>query len=181
MSDELVPKEEADPKTLRYFIERRNGKKRNYIFDYSESRKCPHPELTATAVGGTWYRCKQCNYVFDIVAAYQQPIHHLVTGAMLTALHFAKEFGADALGEVLRRPMGQYDGSPHKPVLPEGMTFLDVLGVLEGIDVNSEDGGKAQLKALLADVWEAPSQKPALGGEGENGSPELTSGDRRQG
>jgi len=174
---------------LEYFIEARNGKKRNYIQDYGKSKKCPHNNLTAFSVGGVWYRCHDCNYAFDIVVAYQQPLHNLVIGGFLNALSFAKEFGGHALGEVLRRPIGQSDGTGHKPVLPEGMSFSEAVNLLESIDVNSDDGGVAALKGLLEEVWVGDEQKKIVSGKAAEreqkrleaeakGKPQLKAGDR---
>jgi hypothetical protein len=158
--------ETSPGRTLDYFIKARNGNKRDYIQDYKKSKTCPHNTLTALAIGGTWYRCRDCNYAFDIVAAYQQPLHNLVIGGFLNALSFAKEFGGDALGEVLRRPIGQSDGTGHKPVLPEGMSFTDAISLLESVDVNAEDGGVEALKALLEEVWVGDDQKRLLATRG---------------
>ena len=138
---------------LEYFIERRSGKKRNYIFDYHKSKICDHPELRAVARGGIVYRCLKCNYAFHIVGGYQQPLHNEVIQSAFNLFVFAKEFGGESLGEVLRRPIGQHDGTPHKPVLPEGMSFTDVVAMLDEVDVNTEDGGIAQVYKLLDEVW----------------------------
>lgn len=151
---QLVPEQ-----TLEYFIERRGGNKRNYIFDYGKSRRCDHPNMRVIARGGIVYRCLDCNYTFHIPGAYQQPMHNEVIMAAFTMLVFSKEFGSDALGEVLRRPIGQHDGTEQKPVLPEGMSFTDVLALLEGIDVNETDGGVAQLYTMLEQVWVNPEQR----------------------
>ena len=159
--------------TLQYYLQARNGKKRNYIYNYSKSRTCDHPSMKVVARGGIVYRCEECNYSFHITSAYQQPLHNEVLQAAFTMLGFAKEFGGDSLGEVLRRPIGQADGSPHKPVLPEGMSFTDVLAALEEIDVNSADGGAAQLSGMLESLWE--KRIPALP-ESKNGSELGTSG-----
>ncbi len=145
--------------TLDYFVERRNGKKRDYIFPYGKSKTCDHANLRVVARGGIVYRCLDCNYVFHIPGGYQQPLHNEVIMSAFTLFVFAKEFGMDSLGEVLRRPIGQHDGSPHKPVLPEGKSFQDVLELLEGIDVTTEDGGVGQLYALLDEVWVDPERK----------------------
>ena len=145
--------------TRGYYIERRNTKKRNYIFDYGKSRTCDHPRLQVIARGGIVYRCLDCNYAFHIVGGYQQPLHNEVIQAAFNLLVFSKEFGSDALGEVLRRPIGQHDGSPHKPVLPEGMSFMDVLKLLEGVDVNTEDRGASQVYKLLDEVWVGPKER----------------------
>jgi hypothetical protein len=151
---QLVPEQ-----TLEYFIERRGGNKRNYIFDYGKSRRCDHPNMRVIARGGIVYRCLDCNYTFHIPGAYQQPMHNEVIMAAFTMLVFSKEFGSDALGEVLRRPIGQHDGTEQKPVLPEGMSFTDVLALLDGVDVNETDGGVAQLYTMLEQVWVNPEQR----------------------
>jgi hypothetical protein len=151
---QLVPEQ-----TLEYFIERRRGNKRNYIFDYGKSRRCDHQNLRVVARGGIVYRCLDCNYAFHIPGAYQQPLHNEVIMAAFTILVFSKEFGSESLGEVLRRPIGQHDSSEQKPVLPEGMSFVDVLALLDGIDVNQEDGGVGQLYKLLEEVWVNPEQR----------------------
>jgi hypothetical protein len=145
--------------SLDYYIQRRSGKKRNYVFDYGKSKTCDHPRLRVLARGGIVYRCLECNYAFHIVGGYQQPLHNEVIQAAFSIFVFAKEFGKDALGEVLRRPIGQHDGSPHKPVLPEGMSFQDVLGMLEEVDVTAEDGGIEHLYKLLDEVWVGPKER----------------------
>jgi len=150
---ELTPMAPS-PDTLQYYLERRNGAKRAYVFDYSKSKTCDHPEMVALARGGIVYRCTSCNYAFHITGAYQQPLHNEVIMAAFVLMNLSKEFGKDAVGEVLRRPIGQVDGSAHKPVLPEGMSFLDVLEALEGIDVTTEDRGKGALAALVGSLWE---------------------------
>ena len=144
---------------LTLYIGAKSGKKRPYVYGFHKSRTCSHPQLVALSIGGNWYRCTDCNYAFDIVAAYQQPLHNLVIGGMLNALHFAKEYGIESLQTVLRTPIGQYDGEAHKPVLPDGMSFMDAAKLLEEVDVNTSDGGKAQLTKLLEDKWVMPPQR----------------------
>jgi hypothetical protein len=149
-----TPLPQHRPETTRdFYVKARSGKKRDYIYDVIKAGKCPHPRMVALSIGGNWYRCEECNYAFDIVAAYAQPVHNLVIGSMLNTLHFAKEYGANSLQEVLRTAIGQYDGTPQKPVLPEGMSFEDTLEALESVNVNTEDGGDKQLKALVDNVW----------------------------
>lgn len=140
-------------KTLQYWVDARNGNKRNYIFDYSESSKCNHPKLLEMVQGANWYRCEDCNYAFFIMTAYQQPLHSVVLEGLQNALHFSKEFGMAALQEVARRPTGQYDHSEHKPLLPEGMDFVETLKVLEAINVNSPDQGERQLRSVQNGTW----------------------------
>ncbi len=162
----MDPKDVATAKpeqTLDYFVQRRNGNKRNYIFDYGKAKTCPHSDLKEVAVGSGIYRCvgeDGCNYALRISAAEMWPMHFLPILGAFEILNFAKEFGQDALQEVLRRPIGQYDDAPHKPVLPDGMSFMDVLAALEDVDVNSLDGGADQLKALMEAKWSVYKQTP---------------------
>ena len=65
----------------------------------------------------------------------------------------------NSLGEVLRRPIGQSDQTPHKPVLPEGMSFSDVVYALEGVDVTAEDGGKKELTSLFDQLWVSEEER----------------------
>ena len=129
------------------------GRKRPYIYNFHKARICSHPNLVAMSIGGSAYRCTECNYSFDIVAANMQPLHNRVLGDMFNVLHFAKEFGGFALQEVLRTPIGQYDSSPHKPAIPDGHTIFDALLLLDQVDVTVADGGKGQVAALLEQVW----------------------------
>ena len=180
MPDERIerrqPEPPPQPDTLDFFVKARSGKKRNYVFDYGKSIKCSHETLKEIMRGGNQYRCLDCNYVFFIVTAFQQPLHNIAISGAFQLLHFAKEFGMDALAEVLRRPIGQDDGSPHKPVLPEGMSFMDVLAVLEEVETTSEDGGAKQLKEMIQDLWEENGrQLPS--GEREDGAKALTDSD----
>jgi hypothetical protein len=159
MSKKIAKQQDAT-NTLEFYLESRNAKKRTYIYDYGKSRKCDHPSLKVVARGGIVYRCLECNYAFHITGSYQQPLHHEVIQGAFTMLTFAKEFGMDSLGEVLRRPIGQSDKSPHKPVLPEGMSFADVLYALEEVDVeNTEDGGAKQLSALFDQLWVSDEER----------------------
>jgi hypothetical protein len=174
--DEITPIGQ-DPNTLQYYIERRNGRKRDYIFDYSKSRTCDHPSMKALARGGNVYRCLECNYAFHINGAYQQPLHNEAILAAFTLFNFAKEFGRDSLAEVLRRPIGQSDGSMHKPVLPEGKSFMDVLEALEGVNVTSPDGGYLDLKNLIGDLWEGQA---ALEGAVDGDTNKALIGDRAE-
>ena len=147
--------------TLEFYKTERsaNGNKRNYIADYGKSRSCEHTHLRVTARAGISYRCLDCNYVFTVPGAHQEPMHHRVILGLLEAFHFSKEFGMDSLGEVLRSPIGQSDGTAHKPVLPEGMSFVDVLHLLEDINVTTEDGGAKQLYAAIDEVWVDAEQR----------------------
>ena len=145
--------------TLDYFVEARSENKRNYIFDYGKSRTCDHPEMKIIARGGNLYRCTECNYAFQWPGAIQWPLHFTVIQGIQSAVAFAKEFGMEAVQEVLRRPIGTYDGSPHKPVLPEGMSLMDTLALMDGVDVTVEDGGKAQLEAIHKLFFVNPENK----------------------
>jgi hypothetical protein len=158
----LAPLQKLLPETtLAYYKTRRaaNGNKRNYVFDYGKSKTCEHTNLRALARGGIVYRCMDCNYAFHIPGGYQQPMHNEAILAAFTLFNFSKEFGMDALGEVLRSPIGQSDGTAHKPVLPEGMSFTDVLELLDQIDVTTEDGGAKQLYAAIDEVWVDAGQR----------------------
>jgi hypothetical protein len=169
---------QQDPNTLAFYIKTRNGRKREYIFDYSKAKTCDHPNLTVIARGGIVYRCQDCNFTYHITGAYAQPLHNELIMAAFTILSFSKEFGQESVAEVLRTPIGQSDGSQHKPVLPEGKSFADVLALVEGIDVTTEDGGKQALQQLLGEVWEA--QAPRLSeGVKDDGNKAIT-GDRDQ-
>lgn len=179
MPEESTELQEFLPQhTLDYYVGARKGEKRNYISDYGKSRTCDHPEMKIIARGGNMYRCDSCNYVFQWPGAIQWPYHVAVLQSAFVMLGFSKEFGMDSLNEVLRRPIGQMDGTPHKPVLPEGMSFYDVLDTLEEIDVNAADGGKKQLGEKLAELWERPKEK-AL--PDANLRPELSDGNQDSG
>ncbi len=155
MVDEEKALDGVLPQTLtyRYYVKARNGKKRDFIYDFAKARKCPHPNLVATAMGGNTYRCTECNYFYTIVTAYAEPMHLATVKAAYQLLHFSKEFGVEALQEVLRQPHGQSDGTPQKGVLPEGMNFADVLAALESVNVNTPDRGAAELRTLVESTW----------------------------
>jgi len=157
--DNKIVKQTDPTNTLQFYTEARNGKKRDYIWEYGKSRTCDHPELKVIARGGIVYRCLECNYAFHITGAYQQPLHNEVIQGAFTMFSFAKEFGMNSLGEVLRRPIGQSDQTPHKPVLPEGMSFVDVIYALEDIDVTATDGGKEQLTSLFDQLWVSEEER----------------------
>lgn len=139
--------------TYAYTVKARNGKKRDYIYDFSKARKCPHRHLVATAVGGNTYRCPDCNYFYTIVTAYAEPMHLAVVKAAYQLLHFGKEFGAPALEEVLRQPHGQHEDGPQMGVLPDGMTLVDAVLALEQVNVHSPDRGDAEMRALVEAIW----------------------------
>lgn len=147
----IMPVEEG--KTLQYWKDARNGNKREYIYDYSKARTCNHPRLRELVQGANWYRCEECNYALFIMTAYEQPLHSVVLEGVLNAMHFSKEFGIGALQEVLRTPIGQYDGREQKPVLPEGQDLTDTLLMLEEINVTTPDGGERQLRAMQSGDW----------------------------
>lgn len=146
----IVPAEQL---TYAFYAKARNGAKRDYVYDFSVARKCPHPNLVATSLGGNTYRCTECNYFYTIVTAYVEPMHLATVKAAYQLLHFAKEFGVHALQEVLRQPHGQSDGTPHKGVIPDGMTLSDAVMALESINVNTPDRGAAELRRLVEAVW----------------------------
>ena len=154
MTEEKALSTDVDEtKTLDWYLAKRNGKKRDYIFSVSKMKTCPHNHLHAMVTGGIKYRCEDCNWCFDIVTTYAQPLHNVVVGSMLQALHFAKEFGIDNLQEVLRTPKGQHELDYHLPALPEGMSFWDALEALETIDVNAPDRGAGELRQLFEEKW----------------------------
>jgi hypothetical protein len=157
-SDKL-PEEFVPEHTLDYHVERRKGNKRNYIFRYKNAQKCDHPTMKLVARGGNVYVCPDCKYTFQWPGAIVYPQHFNVIMGAFTIMNFAKEYGVDSLQEVLRRPIGQTDGTPHKPVLPEGMSFYDAITALEEIDTTTEDGGKEQLAAMMEALWIGPAER----------------------
>tara|TARA_Y100000310_G_scaffold252550_2_gene259264 strand:+ start:871 stop:1515 length:645 start_codon:yes stop_codon:yes gene_type:complete len=144
--------------TLDYYVEKRADNKRNYIFRFQKAQNCDHPTMKIVARGGNIYRCPDCNYTFQWPGAIVWPQHFNVIMSAFTMLNFAKEYGLDSLNEVLRRPIGQTDGTPHKPVLPEGLSFYDTIHALEAIDTSQEDGGQQQLLALVESLWVSPQE-----------------------
>lgn len=140
--------------TLDFWVKQRAGHKRNYVFNVGKALRCDHPELRLIVRGTPFYRCPECNYAFLMNAAYCWPLHFLPILGGFTIMSFAKEFGVQALQEVLRRPIGQTDGTAHKPVLPEGKSFVDVLKALEGVDTTSADHGAAQLVQVIKALHE---------------------------
>lgn len=157
----LLPSQrEQDPaKTLDWYIQKRNGKKRDYVFSVSKMRTCPHNHLHAMVVGGIKYRCEDCNWCFDIVTTYAQPLHNVVVGSLLQVMHSAKEFGIDAVQEMLRTPKGQHEYDYHLPALPEGISFWDAVQAMEQIDINRPDQGAGQLRALLERYWVSDAER----------------------
>lgn len=155
MTNQLPERQDSGDErlSLDYYIQARNGNKRDYIYDFGVARKCPHRHLMATAIGGNTYRCDDCNYFFTIVTAYAEPMHLATVKAAYQLLHFGKEFGVNALQEVLRQPHGQSDGSPQKGVLPEGMTLQDAILSLEQVNVHTPDRGDAEMKAIVESLW----------------------------
>jgi len=158
----MLEKAPDETTALDFYIEARGEKKRPYIYRYKKAMSCDHSKLKVIARGGIVYICEECNYCYHITGAYAQPWHNEVIMAMFTILGFTKEHGMNALGEVLRTPIGQMDGSAHKPVLPEGMSFLDTLRALEEVDVNTPDKGVAQLTEMIQSLWEEPVQQKKL-------------------
>lgn len=154
MSKDLpLLQEDSQELTYDFYVKARNGNKRDFIFSWAKARKCSHPNLVITAIGGNTYRCTECNYFYTIVSAYVEPMHLATVKAAYQLLHFGKEFGVAALQEVLRQPHGQSDGTPHKGVIPDNMTLSDTLLALETVNVNSPDKGRAEMAALVEAVW----------------------------
>ena len=100
-----------------------------------------------------------CNYVFSFVAALQQPMHHAFVQGLMISQAFAKEFGYEAALEVAHRDLGQIDGTPQKPALPDGMTLEETWKLFDKVDVTSEDEGKEELRKLYEQMWELPSEE----------------------
>jgi hypothetical protein len=153
------PVANPEGQSLQYALEARGPNKRNYVFDYGKSRNCPHDNLRSVIHGTPLYRCQDCNYVFSIVAAYQQPLHHIFTQSLMIAQSVAKEFGYNAAMEMAHRDVGQMDGTAQKPALPDGMTLEDTMLLFDSIDVTTEDGGNEQLTELYKQMWELPSEE----------------------
>jgi hypothetical protein len=151
------PSEEE--KSLDFYVKARGGQKRDYIYSVGKALSCPHSRLMEIVVGSGDYRCIECNYVFTIVTAKIKPLHHTVIQGVQAAIHFAKEHGSDALQEVLRRPLGQYEGKAQRSVLPEGMSFEEAVLAQDVIDVNASDGGAAQLKELRDAIFVSPKSR----------------------
>ena len=159
MENQLTPQEERPDLSLEYALEARGTNKRNYVFDYGESAKCNHGSLKSLVKGTQLYRCEDCNYVFSFVAAWQQPMHHAFVQGLMISQAFAKEFGYEAALEVAHRDLGQLDGTPQKPALPDGMTLEDTWKLFDKVDVTAEDGGREELRELYEQMWELPSEE----------------------
>ena len=162
-----------EDKTLEFYVKKRGENKRDYVFSLSKSRTCPHNELKAMVTGGTKYYCTACNWASDIPWGYGQPLHNVVVGSLLQVMHFAKEFGADALQEVLRTPKGQHELDYHLPALPEGMNFWDAIDVLEQVDVNLPDRGAGTLRKLFEEHWVSIEERERRHKELKTASPAL--------
>ena len=159
MENQLTPSEQHPERTLEYALEARGTNKRNYKFDYGESKNCNHDSLKSLVKGTQLYRCMDCNYVFSFVAAWQQPMHHAFVQGLMISQAFAKEFGYEAALEVAHRDLGQIDGTPQKPALPDGMTIEDTWELFDKVDVTAEDGGREELRELYEQMWELPSEE----------------------
>ena len=157
MENQLTPSEQHPERTLEYALEARGTNKRNYKFDYGESKNCNHDSLKSLVKGTQLYRCMDCNYVFSFVAAWQQPMHHAFVQGLMISQAFAKEFGYEAALEVAHRDLGQIDGTPQKPALPDGMTIEATWELFDKVDVTAEDGGRQELRELYEQMWELPS------------------------
>jgi hypothetical protein len=166
-------KEFTPEHTLDYYVERRGENKRSYVFRYKNAIKCDHPTMELTVRGGNTYLCPDCKYTFQITSAFVQPQHHLVIQAGFEIMRFAREHGVDSLQEVWRRPIGQTDGTPHKPVLPEGMSFIDVLTALEDVpaDIDQEE-----LAALRDFLWVGPAERKKQIADGQANERALKAG-----
>jgi len=81
-------------------------------------------------------------------------------GAMFIG-SFVKEFGMAALEQVYRTPIGQVDGTPHKPVLKEGQSFRDFLEGLDDVDVMRaiEEAGGSLLAMSAGDYSNGHSEE----------------------
>ena len=159
MENQLTPSEQHPERTLEYALEARGTNKRNYKFDYGESKNCNHDSLKSLVKGTQLYRCMDCNYVFSFVAAWQQPMHHAFVQGLMISQAFAKEFGYEAALEGAHRDLGQIDGTPQKPALPDGMTLEETWKLFDKVDVTSEDEGKEELRKLYEQMWELPSEE----------------------
>jgi hypothetical protein len=149
--DKFVPEHSLD-----YFIGKRGTNKRDYIFRYKKARSCDHPRLDIIARGGNQYHCPDCNYTFQIGGVFVQPEHFNVIMSMFTIMRFVRLYGTDSLQEVWRRPIGQTDGTPHKPVLPEGMSVDDVFAALDEVD---SDASPEEMAALRDFLWVGPKER----------------------
>ena len=159
MENYTTPEEEQPEHSLEYALKARGHNKRNYVFDYGYSSKCDHDTLKSLIKGMQRYRCLDCNYVFNIVAATQQPMHHVFVESIMNTQAFVKEFGLAAALEVAHRDLGQIDGTPQKPALPDGMTIEDTWELFDKVDVTAEDGGREELRELYEQMWELPSEQ----------------------
>ncbi len=159
MENYTTPEEEQPEHSLEYALKARGHNKRNYVFDYGYSSTCDHDTLKSLIKGMQRYRCLDCNYVFNIVAATQQPMHHVFVESIMNTQYFVKEFGLAAALEVAHRDLGQIDGTPQKPALPDGMTIEDTWELFDKVDVTAEDGGREELRELYEQMWELPSEE----------------------
>lgn len=139
--------------------------KKPYIFDFHAARLCTHPVLREVVQGSHKYRCGMCNYDFWLPSATMWPAHWGPIMAALEMIKFVRDFGLEALEQVYKTPIGQYDGSEHKPVLPEGKSLLEVLQEMDDIDIRELAGGEL-FTALTAGKGE-----PDGGDAGEDESP----------
>lgn len=142
--------------TLDFYVGKRGKNKRPYIFRYKRAIKCDHPRLDIVARGGNEYHCPDCKYNFQIGGVFVQPEHFGIIQAGFRIMRFVRIYGMNSLGEVWRRPIGQTDGTPHKPVLPEGMSFVDVLETMEDVD---SEATQEELAALRDWLWVGPKER----------------------
>ena len=151
-TDTITLTSPQEENTRDHFVAKRSDGKRNYTFSYSKSRKCTHPRLTEMVIGASIYRCEECNFAFTITAGAAMPLHHVPKLAFQQLGYFIKEFGVDSLQEVIRWKTGNADGTPFKPAVPEGMSVLELWGLLETIITDVEDGGKEQFREVKSRV-----------------------------
>jgi hypothetical protein len=171
----LVPQDAPKHELTReFYTKARNGKKRDYIYNVAKARKCPHPSLKVLAIGDNCYRCEECNWTYDIVTSNMQPLHNRILGSMMYMLHFVKEFGVGPFEEILRTPIGQYDGGPHKPAIPDGVGMMQSLLMMDSVNVKTDDKGDAELKMILDKFWvsleERDRRQKQMDGKGVPGS-----------
>lgn len=149
---------------LNFQAEKQEGK-RKYIFDFGKARICDHPTLRIVVRGTNKYTCDECNYDFWLPTAVMWPRHWGPIMAAFEIMGFVKQFGSEALEKVLRTKIGQVDGTPHKPVLPAGMSFADVLNEMDQMSPTAIDGVRDDVPALLESIARGVNGKEPDGNE----------------
>lgn len=154
----------ADPNDLPedYVAGGKTEGKPQYIFSFHTSTTCDHPYLEVMQRGGNMYRCLRCNYAYFMMGGIQWPLHWTVIQAAQTMQYFARRFGVEAIGEVLSRPIGQPDKHPQVPVLPDGMSFFDLLKQDAALGPPEESAKLMQLVASEEESWKSNGKKPSL-------------------